>query len=612
MRVTHLGEKGMSWLTSFPAPNGLIPPSMHSSLMKLEVELPQELVETLRERGLETVSDLAPLPFEEVASLPGMTPEVLAVLASQLDGGLARSDANVSIDELDLSARVRNGLRRAGLDTLGDLRAVSRHRILTIPNLGVLAADEILEAVGRYAELWQGPDAASPLFLDTTSASAGPVALSVTCLADFGEILEERLSKREMHIVRTRQDSTLQSLADELDMTRERVRQIENKARRQIRALADSHLKGPVQEINRMLSEGQIISAHEVARALEQSEISDDEIWVSDCLLQSLNAKCARAFQAKFEGWWAFDNAGLEGYLRDLAEKVLPCSQETLQKWLQIAPFPATFPALDAFTADGSPALVHPVTGDLVRNTARHRDACFLILSDSTKPLSSKDLAEALEMKPHAIAESLRRDERFALQRPEGLWYLESRLPNGNYPHFNTTLEAALHVIREHGPLSYEDFEARVKRAYPVSDAAVRNVLAHRDIGETHDGRIDLVSRGARHEEDKRPRCPDSVHVDESNGCIAFPVEVTSELLRGSGLTVNRFVVWWLGLRVAPSEQIFDLDGRSIRIARGINGAIMSSLRGEAIRLGLGEGDHLEVQLDRNKGIAEVRQLLLE
>jgi hypothetical protein len=585
---------------------------MHTFLMRLEIELPPELVEVLSERGLETVSDLAPLPLAEVASLPGMTPEVLAVLASQLDEGLAPSDANVSIDELELSTRARNGLRRAGFDTLGDLRGISRDKILAIPNLGVFAAEEILGALKRYDQQWQGPDAESPLYLDTTPASAGPDAFSVTRLADFGEILKKRLSEQEIHIVRTRQSSTLQSLADGLDMTRERVRQIEDKARKQIRALADSHLKGPVQEISGMLGEGQVINAHEIAKVFEQGEISNNERWVSDCLLRSMNAKGARAFQMRFEGWWTYDNARLEAYLRDLAEKIVPCSQETFEKWLQIAPFPATFPALDAFTADGSPAIVHPVTGDLVRNTARHRDACFLILSGSTEPLSSKDLAEALEMKPHAIAESLRRDERFALQRPEGLWYLESRLPNGNHPYFNTTLEAALHVIREHGPLSYKDFEARVKRAYPVSDAAVRNVLAHRDIGETHDGRIDLVSRGARHQEDKRPPCPDFVNVDESNGLIVFPIEVTSELLRGSGITINRFVVWWLELRVAPSEQIFDLDGRSIRIARGINGAIMSSLRAEAIELGLGQGDHLEIQLDRNKGIAEVRQLVLE
>lgn len=60
------------------------------------------------------------------------------------------------IDELDLSVRCYNCLKRANYDTLGDVCSRTREEIFRIRNLGQKAFEELVEVVHRYGMKFKG------------------------------------------------------------------------------------------------------------------------------------------------------------------------------------------------------------------------------------------------------------------------------------------------------------------------------------------------------------------------------------------------------------------------------------------------------------------------
>ena len=54
-------------------------------------------------------------------------------------------DLELSVDELDLSERPRNCLRRARLETIGQLMSMSAEELLALTNFGQKSLDEIIE-----------------------------------------------------------------------------------------------------------------------------------------------------------------------------------------------------------------------------------------------------------------------------------------------------------------------------------------------------------------------------------------------------------------------------------------------------------------------------------
>jgi DNA-directed RNA polymerase subunit alpha len=55
---------------------------------------------------------------------------------------------STNLDEIGISTRVLNSLKRAGIETVGDLRSKDREELLAIKNLGEKSLDEVLEKVG--------------------------------------------------------------------------------------------------------------------------------------------------------------------------------------------------------------------------------------------------------------------------------------------------------------------------------------------------------------------------------------------------------------------------------------------------------------------------------
>jgi DNA-directed RNA polymerase subunit alpha len=75
-----------------------------------------------------------------------------AVDAQAATGG----DSDILIDELELSVRSFNCLKRAGIETIGELLQKSESELGAIPNFGQKSIDEVIENLsGRGYELRQ-------------------------------------------------------------------------------------------------------------------------------------------------------------------------------------------------------------------------------------------------------------------------------------------------------------------------------------------------------------------------------------------------------------------------------------------------------------------------
>jgi hypothetical protein len=131
--------------------------------------------------------------------------------------------------------------------------------------------------------------------------------------------------------------------------------------------------------------------------------------------------------------------------------------------------------------------------------------------------------------------------------------------------------------------------------------------LSSNQIGRTQDGRYGLTEGGAIPIEDAEPRKPDNMA--ESGSIVAVRLPVTRDVMRGSGIGVNRWLMWRVGLRQAPSERYFeltDLPG-SIALRRRTSTSAVSSLRSAALALGVVEGCELIVVFRTEEGTADVR-----
>lgn len=64
--------------------------------------------------------------------------------SKKANGGI---DNSTSLEDLGVSTRVLNSLKKAGIETVGDLRSKSRDELLTVKNLGEKSLDEVLSKV---------------------------------------------------------------------------------------------------------------------------------------------------------------------------------------------------------------------------------------------------------------------------------------------------------------------------------------------------------------------------------------------------------------------------------------------------------------------------------
>ena len=267
------------------------------------------------------------------------------------------------------------------------------------------------------------------------------------------------------------------------------------------------------------------------------------------------------------------------------------------------------------------PEAVHVLLGDSgarlllvsglgwVRRSRVGRDTAYLWLTTQGEPRMAGDIAAVVGSREHAIRETMRRDPDFVQIRPEGTWALSqwnTHFPKASYT--NAT-DVVVDVLQDRGPIGLEELFAEARRLYPVGAWRYNQTLSDSRVGRTPNGLYDLTERGAKTIEDVEPRRPENMAESDNGRILAVRLPVNHDLLRGSGIGVNRWLTWRLGLRVAPTARRFELldPPGEVTVRRNSSSASVSSLRIPVQEVGLVEGCEVVLLLRPEGGTASLK-----
>ena len=77
-----------------------------------------------------------------------LTDQPVGVVEEELDPGLAGKTGEMTIDELDLSVRAYNCLKRAGINTVAELVIKDQEDMMKVRNLGKKSLEEVEQKLG--------------------------------------------------------------------------------------------------------------------------------------------------------------------------------------------------------------------------------------------------------------------------------------------------------------------------------------------------------------------------------------------------------------------------------------------------------------------------------
>ncbi|WP_155346348.1 RNA polymerase subunit sigma-70 [Acrocarpospora pleiomorpha] len=356
-------------------------------------------------------------------------------------------------------------------------------------------------------------------------------------------------------------------------------------------------------KIRELLRTRTVISDEELSQTLrDASGVARASLLVAEGLCHP------RAWSKELSDHWALKTDALDALLRELAKEA-PYRKDELREHATATGIPESLDIRSIMSAAKSPLTLDD-SGVWVRRGAKKRDAAYLWLADQGEPRRAEAISEAIGQKAQATTEALRRDNRFRQVRPEGTWALTEWPRDGAYD-YSDALEAMIEILTELGPLSRRDLTAELRRRYLVSNSRIHQCLISARVGLTYDGRIGLVERGAISADEKEPRQPDNAVHNEESGLLAFRLKVDKDIARGSGVVVSPWITWRLGLRQAPMERIFTIEGsgRQITFRRGTAAAQMSSVRLEAAERGMALGCELAAILRLEQDTMTIRHV---
>ncbi|WP_051970143.1 sigma factor-like helix-turn-helix DNA-binding protein [Kitasatospora azatica] len=412
------------------------------------------------------------------------------------------------------------------------------------------------------------------------------------------------LDERSRAVFVARQEGkTLDEIGRAHDFTRERARQILVKTSTSLRCLGDLLAPGWRERVEE-LDAGIAISRAEIAKALD----ARDHLAI-EAFAEAVGYKPPRTWAGDLQGWWTSSPGALEVLLRDIAAQA-PLREGELDKAIAEARIPEAIPVATLLTHARSP-LVSGGNGSWLRRRARGRDAAYLWLLEHGAPCRVETMLNPTGFaNTHALAEALRRDERFVQLRPEGSWAL-AEWPGVSRMPYKSAAEVLVDVVGEFGPITKEELFTKVVERYPVTTWRLQQCLLSDQIGTTGEGLIDLVARGAQPNEETEPPRPASMAVNEAGTVYGIRITVDKDVLRGSGILVHKWITWKLGLRRAPMSLTFDTQDSQgpLILRRGTSGAQLSSLRRFVRELGLVLGCELVVLLNTRTAVAQVRHV---
>ena len=428
-------------------------------------------------------------------------------------------------------------------------------------------------------------------------------------LPDLRDLFSSQMHRRSLDIIRWRSSLTLNETGLRLDLTRQRVQQLEQEAMSELAALVQRsapHMarSWEAQLAERVASELELFSAH----LSHQHDIKDQFAFGRAALRASVkNAAVLRVFGRIVSEYWALPSAAEE--LESCLAAVQEAGPHTDEGMLTAFAEQGVDVDLGLLVLErGCTSLVHSDNArGWVRRSARKRDAAYLQLERIGKPMGVHDLAAILGEPPEILDAHLARDERFQKLYGARKWAIANWDNSSEGGLYRSTFEA-LESILSRGPATWSSLASEVHSVHGTSNAAVSTNLEHERFAKLPDGRYCLAEFGGVQHEDREPALGRNVAFAASDDRLLLRVPLDSSVLRGSGISVSRYVTWFLGLRRVPSSVSLKARvGGTVVVGRKINGASVSSLRTFAQRLNLTEGCVLELEIDAAKLRVEVR-----
>ena len=404
------------------------------------------------------------------------------------------------------------------------------------------------------------------------------------------------LSEREQGVLTMRaRGEKLQAIGDVYNFTRERARQIVNECEEGLLQAADPSFRAQMEEV---LS-SRLAVTDDVIADLVPDAPSEARL----VLLSALNVEHPKTWDGELLHYWTTDPECLAKRLDELAA-LMPLSRhemDSVMSELQLDVEPAVE---DLLRSKNSKIVKHEL--GWLRANRMARDLAFLWLQAEGSPRSAAEISDVAGISEAAMRERMRRDPEFALVRPDGLWALADWRWPGADQRYSNAEDVVVEVLRESGAMDFDALRNKVRERYPVSDWRIRQCLISSAVGCTPDGKYDLTERGAKPVEEGEPRRPDNMQV--SGNIVGVRLSVSHDLMRGSGIAVNRWVTWFLGLRVAPSMRRFSMDqppGELI-VKRSTSTPSISTMRAAVQEMDLVEGCEIVVMLDTENDTAKV------
>ncbi|MFD6876718.1 MULTISPECIES: sigma factor-like helix-turn-helix DNA-binding protein [unclassified Streptomyces] len=414
------------------------------------------------------------------------------------------------------------------------------------------------------------------------------------------QVWESAFDDRARAIAETRAAGrTLEETGAEFGVSGERVRQVITQCRRRMVAAADAARQG-WRETLRSAGVSPAVRREVLADALG---VRDHVVLES--LLPEAGLSAPQTWTGALRGWWTAHPTALDSALRQLVAGV-PLHSEALSEAARLAGLPNDIPLIRLLD-DPRSKVARNTDGHWVRRNARGRDSAYLHLLEVGSPRTADELVRPMSVPTEKAARgALRRDDRFVQIRPEGTWALTEWAHLRLTPYSNA-VEALVAVVTEQGPISRGTLFARITELYPVTPWRLTQCLLSDQIGETVDGLIDLVARGAEPLLEAEPAKPADMAM--SGDVLGARILVDRDVLRGSGVRVRSWLTWRLGLRQAPMSRTFTTAGghAPLTIRRGTSFAQVSTLRGHALELGVVGGCVLALLLNLKEESAQVR-----
>jgi hypothetical protein len=538
----------------------------------------------------------------------------------------AGSGTQVVADDVPLLALLRDGrldqrecnaLRRTGLITAGDVRALGLDGVARVRSIGPDALISIARAIFDGSSVPVVRDLAGDVERQAdpesdrrppTWAAPNERTRRLETLAEAAVALAGALSPAELTVIRLRMlGETAAAIGARVGAPREALRHVQARAEGRIADLAMA--------VEPLLQHWRVLL--EAAPAVFERELLDEDHRGGD---DDLVVTCRALIRVLMPDTVSVETPDGTERLIALGAPKVEQLRAALQEVAQLGPYfdEELDEALEMF---GIPPTLgrhylrafrdHLDWSEAVRGWVRRsgptRDACALVLTRAGNPLSVELLASVVGEPERNVSAQLDRDERFRRVPVRRLWALTAWGDLGEGTRYRTTREAMIDVLTQQGPLRVSLLIEEVRRRHPVSGSAVRMELENEVFGHLPDGRVGMAFQGGTVHEDREPRR--SPLVDPPDGSrVTFHQAVTADVLRGSGLTVPKYVAWFAGLRRVPRDRTFeDAEGRQLTIRRMQLTAGVSSLRGWATSLGLELGCLLTVWIDTVDGTCGVR-----